>query len=217
MSVNSSLTQPQVILLHGLLRSKYSMAYLGSALSRAGFKVFNFGYRSRKYSIAHHAEVLCEFASHRVERSVPLHFVTHSLGSLVVRTFAHNYSSEFSLGRAVMLGPPNQGSQFARKVGFFSGIRSFMGPSFEEICNLQIPIGSDCLEIGIIAGGVSHEKGISPFIDGDDDGVVSVQETKLPGAKDTIILKSMHSVMMYSSTVIEQTIYFLQNGIFRRK
>ncbi len=78
-----------VVLLHGLGRTKWSMSLLGLALARHGYRVLNLGYPSRRRSIEEHSQWLAETLGARSlgARSLgaPTHFVTHSLGGILVR------------------------------------------------------------------------------------------------------------------------------------
>lgn len=204
------------VLIHGLSRSKLSMHYLGRQLLKSGYRVINFGYKSRRCTISEQADILNKYLSDTVTKDEELYFVTHSLGSLVLRQFAHIYSEKYSLQRAVMLGPPNQGALIAKKLSSFSIMRMFFGPALSEIADLNLPEASDKIEIGIVAGGRDNNKGMIPIFKGDNDGIVKVEETHLPGAKDHILMTGLHSFLMYHPKVIKQVINFFDQGTFER-
>ncbi len=69
-------------------------------------------------------------------------------------------------------------------------------------------------EFGIIAGGRGPDKMSNPPVQGDDDFVVGVEETKLPGARDFMIAPVLHSTMMDNSSVMTYVLNFLQTGSF---
>ena len=49
----------------------------------------------------------------------------------------------------------------------------------------------------------------------DHDGTVLVEETRLPGAKDHIVVgTTSHSGMLFSGEVAEQAVHFLTHGKF---
>ena len=209
--------KPLVILLHGLLRTRWSMYYASRKLSAAGFDVLRYGYPSRRFSIKQQAQRFEQFLGGQQLTGRVLHFVTHSLGSIVLRQFAIEYHRSYQLGRAVMLGPPNQGSRYAaflkRSV---PGLERFMGPAFSELCQLNMPSAAEYLEIGILAGGTGGTTGLLPFFPGDNDGIVGVSEAALPGAKDFMVLPGLHSLLVYHPTMIAQACFFLTHGHFRR-
>lgn len=203
-----------IILLHGLGRSRYSMSTMGRALRKAGFEVRNFGYRSLRRSITQIASDLHDYLLREKLADQPLGFVTHSLGGLVVRQLLASYSDSHRILRVVMLGPPNQGAAFARLVAQVPGVARILGPAFRDIAAGRLPQHGPTPEIGVIAGG-SGTRGYSPFISGDNDGIVTLDETELPGMKERVVVPGLHSFLMYRSEVQELTIRFLQTGSFQ--
>lgn len=190
------------------------MSPLGWHLKRRGFRVLNFGYPSRHESIGAHAERLLRFARERTGDG-PLNFVTHSLGGIVVRTFALRYHAEFSLHRAVLLGPPNRGAALARTLHHhLPVIERIMGPSYREIGELDLAPATDLLQIGIVAGSLGERRSWLPFVSPPNDGIVSVHETTLPGAADAIVVAGLHSTLMFQPTVVRATVAFLETGRF---
>ncbi len=192
------------------------MIYAGSVLKRAGFNVLLYGYRSRKFEIAAQSKILHDYLLKRGVGRSELFFLTHSLGSIVTRQFAADYHNSFNLRRAVMLGPPNTGSETAELISKLAPLKYFLGPALTQLCDLKVPYSTDKLEIGIIAGGTRSGRGYAPHLKGDNDGIVTVEETLLPGAKDHIIAPGLHSIMMYYPSILRQAIYFFEHGAFDR-
>ena len=117
-----------------------------------------------------------------------------------------------------MLGPPNHGARMAQVLGENKLFLSLagkpgagIGPGWPELeKHLATP---DC-EFGIIAGSRADEKPRNPLLQGGDDMVVAVPETKLPGASDFFVLPVVHTFMMDEPKVQQATLRFLQHGYF---
>jgi triacylglycerol esterase/lipase EstA (alpha/beta hydrolase family) len=123
-----------VILLHGLGRTKRSMRRLANALENAGYEVQNQGYPSMRTSVAmiaqdHLAPVVAEC---RQRDAGKVHFVTHSLGGIVVRQYLQQHEAPAG-SRMVMLSPPNQGSELAEALRHLALYRWIMGPAGQEL------------------------------------------------------------------------------------
>ena len=71
------------------------------------------------------------------------------------------------------------------------------------------------LEIGIIAGGRGNESGYNPLLEGDDDGLIRVTETLMPGADDFLLIDDIHWTINDHPQTILATYAFLQHGKFR--
>jgi triacylglycerol lipase len=209
-----------VVLLHGLARSSSSMQKMEAALQMAGYLVVNHGYPSRTASIESLSDEAIGSALKRPDLNdcAKIHFVTHSLGGILVRSYFKRH--EFPrLGRVVMLGPPNQGSEVVDEIGSLQIFQSIHGPAGRELGtgNHSTPnqLGPVNFELGIIAGDRSINWINSMMIIGKDDGKVSVERTKVEGMKEHIVIHSTHPYLMKNRTAIAMTIRFLQSGTFR--
>ena len=76
----------------------------------------------------------------------------------------------------------------------------------------EIP-APDC-SFGVIAGGTGKKWGFAPFLGGDNDGLVLVEKTKLPGADDFLRVRALHSFIMWNDAAIRGTVSFLKTGRF---
>lgn len=214
--------EPTVILLHGLLRTRFSMVRLESRLARAGYPVWNRGYYSTRRTIDEHAADLAEDIRERFPRGGPVHFVTHSLGGIVARAYLARHKPTVDVGRLVMLAPPNQGAQIVdrlRHLWLFRAVTGKAGVQLgqdgagpaEDNGHYLLPAG---VEVGIIAGGRGDGRGYAPWIEGDNDGTVSVASTRLSGARDRILLPSIHAFIMNADRAIANVLAFLEDGRF---
>ena len=211
--------QECVILLHGLCRTSRSMVPMERALEKSGYHVLNVDYPSRTASIEKLSDdaISRAVAECQTAGAVKIHFVTHSLGGILVRSYLSRHTIP-NLGRVVMLGPPNQGSEVVDKLGSWWIFKKLNGPAGDELGtgkdSTPNKLGPANFCLGVIAGDHSINWINSLLIPGRDDGKVSVERTNLAGMTDHIVLHITHPFLMRSPTVIRQTIYFLRAGQF---
>ena len=144
-----------------------------------------------------------------------MHFVGHSLGGLVIRAYLAERQVQ-NLGRVVLLGTPNKGTQLVDRYGDKWWFK-LLGPNARALGtgNGSLPdlLPAPDYPVGVIAG---TRKGFDNdhILPGPDDGLVTVASTRLKGMADFIVLETGHSAMRYSKPVAEQTVRFLRTGQF---
>lgn len=210
-----------VVLLHGLSRTEKSLIKLEKYLKKHGYFVVNTGYPSRMKSIQElsittipTAIKLC--VSHNARK---IHFVTHSMGGILVRYYLeHNEMPR--LGRVVMLSPPNKGSEIVDKLGDTRIFKWINGPAGGQLGtdknSLPRSLGIPNYEVGIITGDKTINPILSLLIPGKDDGKVSIENAKLTGMKDFLIVPKTHPCIMNDDKVLQQVEAFIKNGVFMR-
>lgn len=207
-----------VVLLHGLARSASSMDDMAQALQAAGYRVCNIDYPSREHSISTLAAsfVVAEIRRCFPDARQPLNFVTHSMGGIIVRELAK--TAAVSIGRVVMLGPPNHGSEVVDALGDWRLFSAINGPAGGELSTAASSkpqsLGPATFEGGVIAGKHTINWINSLIIPGPDDGKVSLESAKLDGMRDFIVVPESHPFLMTDPQVIEQTLRFLESGCF---
>lgn len=205
---------PAVVIVHGLWTGPWAMTWLARKLAAAGFSVHRFGYASVRKSLKENAADLARFAA--AIDAPQVHWLGHSLGGIVVfRTLAGGNVGN-KAGRVVMLGSPLRGCAAGAHLARFDVGRAMVGRSILEW--LAAPGSRWTLphELGIIAG--THGMGLGrifvPGLPQPNDGAVSVAETRIEGAKETLDLPVSHSGMLISSRVARHAANFLQRGSF---
>lgn len=207
-----------VVLVHGLGRTSRSLVVLEQRLQRAGFRVVSYDYPSTVEPI----ERLVDSLAMVVETccppsSAPVHFVTHSMGGVLVRALLRD-SVPPHVGRVVMLSPPNQGSEIVDAFSPSPLLVSVLGPAGAALGtdSLSVPqqLGPALFPLGIIAGNQSITRVGSRLIPGPDDGLVGVEQTRLEGADDFLVVPATHTTIMNRRDVAEAVIRFLLEGRF---
>ncbi|HKJ05280.1 MAG TPA: hypothetical protein VJ974_06775 [Geopsychrobacteraceae bacterium] len=206
-----------VILLHGLARSASSMNKLERHLEAEGYDVINVDYPSTKHPIEFLAETAIGSNLGQCSEGDEVNFVTHSLGGILVRQYLSENEIP-KLGRVVMLGPPNKGSEVVDNLGNFPGFYFINGDAGMQLGTYEssVPnlLGRANFDLGVIAGTRSINLILSMMIPDTDDGKVSIERTKLEGMTDHIEFPVSHPFIMKDDNVIEQAIHFLEYGKF---
>jgi pimeloyl-ACP methyl ester carboxylesterase len=209
-----------VILLHGLARSAGSMAELAEFLAERGYQVVNVDYPSRHYRIEELADVAIPAALDQCTTPGKVHFVTHSMGGILVRQYLAHHRLD-NLGRVVMLAPPNQGSEVVDTLGTVPGFEWWNGEAGLQLGtgpeSLPLALGPANFDLGIIAGTASINPMLSTIIPGEDDGKVSVERARLEGMSDFLTVPATHTFLMQNQEVMHQVAHFLREGQFRHE
>lgn len=210
-----------VVLLHGLARTSSSFNAMQEALEEDGYLTANIDYPSREHEIAALADIAVGdgLAACRAGEDVEkIHFVTHSLGGILVRQYLSTETVD-ELGRVVMLGPPNQGSNAVDDLVDVPGFGWLNGPAGHQLgkgeASVPLALGPVDFELGVIAGNRTIDPITSAVLENPDDGRVSIEDTKVEGMDDFIIVEHSHAFMMRMKKPIELTKKFLRTGSFR--
>lgn len=207
-----------VVLLHGLGRTHLSMLRLADALKREGYAVVNLSYPSRTQSLE---TLATQWLPAQLPPATRVHFVTHSMGGIVLRLWLRECGAPANLGRVVMLAPPNAGSEIADRLAGFppfrwatgrNGVR--LGTAAEALPRALGPWPAEAGELGIIAGARSPNPLLGALLPQPNDGKVSVAATHLEGERDHVALPVSHPWLGWNRAAIAQARTFLREGRF---
>jgi hypothetical protein len=198
---------------------------VAKALERDGYRVVNLAYPSRTLPI----EVIAgewlptRLREARIAEAPRVHFVTHSMGGIVLRQWLATSLAPENLGRVVMIAPPNGGSEVADRLGGFAPFRWLTGLNGRRLgtATTELPrtIGAwppRTGKLGIIAGDRSLNPLFSAWLAGPDDGKVSVARARLEGMSDFIVLHHSHTWLAWRTDTLVQLRHFLAHGQFVR-
>lgn len=210
-----------VVLVHGLGDNQHSMKSIARMLKKKGYRVWNQSYPSTALTIE-------ELSSQTIHRGLDyceqiqaasIHFVTHSMGGLLVRQFLQDQTIP-NLGKIVMLAPPNQGSEVYdvfKKIPFYEYVSGpagqQLGTGKDSLPNSLAPIEA---EIGILMGKAPWGGVFSGILPGEDDGRVSMESAKLQEMNDFLVVEADHASIVKKVPVFQQILYFLRKGHFFR-
>lgn len=193
------------------------MDKIAKAFEVRGYSISNVDYPSRKYRIEELAPMAIEAGISRCPDKAAIHFVTHSLGGILVRYYLERRRIP-TLGRVVMVAPPNQGSEVVDNYRNFPGFQAVSGPAGLQLgteeASVPKQLGPVDYEVGVIAGTETFNPVLSLFLPDSDDGKVSVESTKVGGMSDFVEVPHSHPFMMQAAPVIEYAILFIESGRF---
>jgi pimeloyl-ACP methyl ester carboxylesterase len=202
----------RVVLVHGLWMNRFAMLPLAMRLERCGFDVTRYGYRSVGRGLHENARQLatvCERTRARV------HLVGHSLGGLVILSMMQAHP-EIPVNRVVLAGSPYGDIASAHGLERFAWGHGALGKTIDDWLHEPRPPLREGAEVGIIAGSVSMGLGrLFVTLPMPNDGVVRLEETRVPGAADSIVVHASHSGMLVSSAVARAACDFLRSGKFQ--
>ena len=208
-----------VLILHGLMGSRPLLRPLQAHLREQGLEAMCVSYASTRRSIDDHAKAL-KIVIERLGPNVKrIDFVGHSMGNIVLRRYlamlplkSKRYDQ---VGRIVMLAPPNRGAEIAKILkdnAVFQLVTGNSGQQLADFHALEAKLAIPKAPFGIVAGGGGTR---NPLLSGDDDFFVGIDETKLPGASDFMVVDSLHRSLPKHPKTIEVTHRFLTRGYFQ--
>lgn len=219
-------TGKRAIIIHGLGRTAMAMRSLAGMLAKNGYQVTNLDYPSTRMAIPEIVKQYVEPVFADAQDAEQIDVVTHSLGGILFRYFLANHANDQikqRINRVIMLAPPNRGSQIPDQLKRWSLARWILGPVMPQLGTDEDSVpnqlarietkGFPC-DIGVIAGTRSYEPWFAPWMDGANDGKVTVESTRLAGMKDFYEIKAGHTFIMDDKNVHRQILHFIESGQF---
>ncbi len=201
-----------VVLIHGIWMTGADMLVLRKRIHDCGYQSYIFRYSSITKTIDDNAKKLQSFVDRLDEDKI--HFVVHSLGGVVLFHYL-NQAKKQKPGRVVLLGSPVAGSGVAKKLNQNRFFRPFLGKTTEHGLLEKAPQWQGQRQVAMIAGSRSLGVGtVFGGLEGDNDGTVSVAETRYPGLAAHKVMKVSHMALLYSKKVAKSVCLWLKHGKF---
>lgn len=207
-----------VVLLHGLGRSEAAMSWLARRLEEGGYRAVPIGYRSLQKTPKEILEDVAKQIDHCcIGKSPNLHFVGHSLGGLLIRAYLSR-NEPANRGHVVLIGTPNAGTAVVDTLQdrwwfpVLGPTARLLGTKDNSFPN---SIGPPDYPLGVIAGrktGIYNET----LLPGSDDGLVSIESTKINGMTDFVVVESGHFSLRHDEAVARHVLSFLKTGRFNK-
>ena len=190
------------------------MEPLARSLGNEGFSTFNLPYPSARMPIpALVRHVRGQLAL--LDSEQPLHFVTHSLGGIILRALLAE-DTPWRTGRIVMLAPPNGGSEIVDWTARHPVIRQFLGPAGRSLGSeglpSQLPDMPDDTELAVIMGNRCSLPVFSKLLETENDGIVSASKGKIAGMKEFAVVDADHTFIQMHPEAVRLATGFLQTG-----
>ena len=197
-----------VVLIHGLFLGSFILNRVARRFHAGNWDIVKYDYPTMRKKIRAHGADLAELLDSPLFDDIPrIDFVTHSMGGLLLRSAVDLLTDarRKQLGRAVMIAPPNRGSDVARlAVRLVPGAEYLVAPiadlsSAPHSFANTFPIPDHMPETGIIASSHDHQ--------------VRLEYTSF-GNCPRIILPGSHTGVLFHPETAEQAFRFIRTGTF---
>lgn len=209
-----------LVILHGWTTGYDNMREARDYFRKAGYHVVSLRYPVRTTDPATllRDHIKPGIAKHCTDPNRKIHFLTHSLGGLLLREYLKS-DRPAKLGRVVMLAPPNNGIEIVDRLGDRRVFAKFFGPTALQLGTDEDSwpkrLGKADFPLGIIMGSTRRRVPYtSKILPGSDDGIVSLASGKLEGMQQLIELTAFHTKLPDETVALKQAQHFFENGEF---
>lgn len=201
----------------------FVMGYMASQFRKADFQVYNFGHESTKYS-SRTLQELDDLIKNI--QSNDINIVGHSMGGIVAKNYVEENYNHKKVKKIITVGSPINGTKTGDIIH-----NSLLGKMLGTSVDSGILKGdsgkqwNSKIDLGCIAGeegfGVNNivslfHKEVKANQGKKNDGLIFVDEAIHKDAKDSIVVSSSHTGLIINSEVIEQSIFFIEKGKFKK-
>lgn len=208
-------TRATIVFIHGAIVRGWEMRLLRQRLQRLGYKVRQFRYRSMMLGLDENARRLKQFLN-ETEGDV-VHVVAHSMGGVLTR-MVFEQDPDPRPGRLVAVGSPLTDCWIGRR---FVRLTPLLGPLMigrtvhDHISRPGDSVWRGTRDFGVMAG--TYPVGVGSIfrsLPEHSDGTILVEETRLHGLRDHVLIRLNHFGMLMSKRCTIQIARFLATGSF---
>jgi hypothetical protein len=201
-----------LLLVHGMGRTKFSLARLAASLRRRGHVTEQVGYVAATEPFGR----IVARTRHRLEvmaaQGEPYAVIGHSLGGLILRAALDGITP--APRHLIMLATPNQPPRLAQRLRRLWPYRLLCGECGQLLAepDFLAHLPEPALPYTTIAGSAGPRGHRSPFGDTPNDWIVAVEETRVRPNDRPIVLPVGHTFMMNDGRVREVIVKVLEEA-----
>lgn len=200
-----------VLLLHGLLATWRFLSPIEKYCRQRGLDCALLNYPSTRADLNTHGRRVAQLVT-GLEGVQRIDAITHSMGGLVLANAVSqaHWPDDHLLKKVVMIAPPLRGAAIARMFAQVKLLHPIVGPplTFLQSGDAAPELPKD-IDLMVIAGARGKPAGFNPLLEGDDDGTVSVRETRPQRAHAFATVRGQHTWLNHSQKVHELAYHFI--------
>lgn len=196
-----------IVLVHGLWMSRWSFASIARHLTKEGYQVYRFGYKTTTKPFEFNMQKLQAFVNSRKEQTV--HLVVHSMGGILSMRTMPNIKKD---GKLIMLGSPINGSQASKAMGQKKWTAWMLKHATEPLTTGVVE--PKVLRHSMMIAGTSNSIGIARIVTKlpePNDGTVALHETQADWINHHATENTNHFRMLFHKNIKQTISKFLAN------